>query len=70
MATLSYREKFGWYNLRVQPGFEQVLGSLRNSLHIPIPDRSAKWEALSPYRALLLDAVSYTHLTLPTKRIV
>ena len=54
--SLSYTSKFGYYGLRVNPTFEQVVGTVRNPLRIPLPDRKAKWYANSPYRALILDA--------------
>ena len=46
----------GYYGLQVKPTYEQVLGNARKPLRIPLPDRSAKWYALSPYRAAILDA--------------
>ena len=55
IAPLSYKSTFGYYGLRVNPTFDQVLGTVRNPLRIPLPDRRAKWHANSPYRALLLD---------------
>ena len=55
-APLSYTSTFGYYGLRVNPTFEQVLGTIRKPLRIPLPDRRAKWYANSPYRALLDDA--------------
>ena len=55
-APLSYTSQFGYYGLRVNPSFDKVLGTVRKPLRIPLPDRSAKWYALSPYRALILDA--------------
>jgi len=54
--TLSYGSQFGYYGLRLNPTLEQVIGSIRKPLRIPVPDRRAKWYALSPYRALILDA--------------
>ena len=54
--TLSYGSQFGYYGLRENPTLEQVIGSVRKPLRIPLPDRRAKWYALSPYRALILDA--------------
>lgn len=54
--SLSYGSKFGYYGLRVNPTLEQVVGTVRNPLKIPLPDRKAKWYANSPYRALILDA--------------
>ena len=55
-APLSYTSTFGYYGLRVNPTFEQVVGTIRKPLRIPLPDRRAKWYANSPYRALLDDA--------------
>jgi hypothetical protein len=54
--TLSYGSQFGYYGLRLNPTLEQVIGSVRKPLRIPLPDRRAKYFALSPYRALILDA--------------
>ena len=54
--ALSYTSKFGYYGLRVNPTLEQVVGTVRKPLKIPLPDRKAKWYANSPYRALILDA--------------
>ena len=54
--SLSYGSQFGYYGLRLNPTLEQVIGSVRKPLRIPLPDRRAKWYALSPYRALILDA--------------
>ena len=54
--SLSYTSQLGYYGLRVNPTLEQVIGSVRKPLRIPLPDRHAKWYALSPYRALILDA--------------
>jgi hypothetical protein len=53
---LSYGSTFGYYGLRVNPTLEQVVGSVRKPLRIPLPDRRAKEYALGPYRALILDA--------------
>ena len=55
-APLSYTSQFGYYGLRVNPSFEQAVGTVRKPLRIPLPERRAKWYALSPYRALILDA--------------
>ena len=54
--SLSYTSQLGYYGLRVNPTLEQVIGSVRKPLRIPLPDRRAKRYALSPYRALILDA--------------
>ena len=55
-APLSYKSQYGYYGLRVNPTYEQVVGTVRKPLRIPVPDRSAKWYALGPYRSLILDA--------------
>jgi len=55
-APLSYTSQFGYYGLRVNPTLESTIGSVRKPLRIPLPDRKDKWYALSPYRALILDA--------------
>jgi hypothetical protein len=55
-AALSYANQFGYYGLRVNPSFDEALKTVRKPLRIPLPDRRAKWYALSPYRALILDA--------------
>ena len=55
-APLSYTSQFGYYGLRVNPGFEQVVGTIRKPLRVPLPERRAKWYATGPYRALILDA--------------
>ena len=54
--SLSYTSQLGYYGLRVNPTLDQVLGNVRKPLRIPLPDRRAKWYALSPYRALILEA--------------
>ena len=56
MATLSYTDKFAWYGLRENPTYDQMLHTVRKPVRLPIPSREAKWYALSPYRAFLLDA--------------
>ena len=56
VPPLSYPSTFGYYGLRVNPTLEQVVGSVRKPLRIPLPDRQAKYYALGPYRALILDA--------------
>ena len=55
-AELSYTSKTGYYGLRVNETLEEAMGTIRKPLRIPLPDRKAKWYALSPYRALILDA--------------
>ena len=68
VASLSFTSSTGYYGLRVNPTFDEVLKTIRKPLRIPLPDRSAKWYANSPYRSLLLDAEqkynSYEHAVL------
>lgn len=54
-AQLSYTDTKGYYGLRLEPSYEQMLRSLKKEIRIPQPDRSAKWYALGPYRAFLLE---------------
>ena len=54
-AELSYTDKKGYYGLTVMPSYEEMLGSLKKEVRIPQPDRSAKFYALGPYRAFLLE---------------
>ena len=56
VAPLSYKSQLGYYGLRVNPTFDEALKTVRNDLRIPIPERRAKWYALGPYRAFILDA--------------
>ena len=41
--TLSYTDKFGWYGLRVNPTYDELLDTVRKPVRIPIPSREAKW---------------------------
>ena len=54
-AQLSYQDKKSYYGLTVEPTYEQMLRSLEKKVRIPQPDRSAKWYAMGPYRAFLLE---------------
>ena len=56
VAPLSFKSDFGYYGLRVNPSFEQVVGTVRKPLRIPLPDRRAKWLAMGPYRNFIEDA--------------
>jgi hypothetical protein len=56
VAPLSYTSQYGYYHLRVNPTYEQVVGTVRKPLRIPLPDRKEKWYANSVYRAFLEDA--------------
>ena len=38
------------------PTLDQVIGTSKKPLRIPLPDRAAKWYALSAYRAAILEA--------------
>ena len=55
VAPLSYTSQLGYYDLRVNPTFEQVVGTVRKPLGIPLPQRTDKWYALGQFRALILD---------------
>ena len=55
VAPLSFKSQKGYYDLRVNPTFDEVLGTARNPLRVPLPTREEKWYALGSYRALLLD---------------
>ena len=54
-AQLSFTDRKGYYGLTVMPSYNEMLRSLKNEVRIPQPDRSAKWYALGPYRAFLLE---------------
>ena len=57
MASVSYPFKTGYYGLRVHETLEQVLsGKEGKPMRIPMPDRKAKWEAMSLTRAYLEDS--------------
>ena len=55
-AQLSCQDKVGYYGLRVQPTYDQMLQSIRKEVRIPQPSRAAKWYATGIYRSFLLDA--------------
>ena len=44
-AQLSYTDTKGYYGMRVEPSYDQMLRSLKKQVWIPQPDRSAKWYA-------------------------
>ena len=54
-VELSYTDKTGYYGLRVDPSYEEMLRSLKKQIRIPQPDRSARWYATGIYRAFLLE---------------
>jgi hypothetical protein len=54
-AQLSYQDQTGYYGLRVNPSYDQMLRSLKKEVRIPQPDRSAKWYATGMYRSFLLE---------------
>jgi hypothetical protein len=54
-TQLNYQDKFGYFGLRVDPSYEQMLRTVNKQIRIPVPDRAAKWYALGPYRAFLLE---------------
>ena len=49
--------------------FERLIGLVKRALHKTIGSGMLTWEELQDV-ILDVEAVSYTHLTLPTKRIV
>jgi len=53
-AELSFTDQKGYYGLTVMPSYDAMLRSLKKPIRIPQPDRSAKYYALGPYRAFLL----------------
>ena len=61
VAPLSGKSQFGYYGLRVNPNFEQAVGTVRKNLRVPVPDRRWKWYALGPYRSHLLDLEAKYH---------
>ena len=61
VAPLSGKIQFGYYGLRVNPNFEQAVGTVRKPLRVPVPDRRWKWYALGPYRSHLLDLEAKYH---------
>ena len=48
VAPLSYTSQLGYYDLRVNPTLEQVVGTVQKPLGIPLPQRTDKWYALGP----------------------
>ena len=72
VAPLSFKSQLGYCNLRVNPTFDEVLGTIRKPLRVPIPDRKAKWYANSLYRSLILDAEKkyqdYEHASIDYKQ--
>jgi hypothetical protein len=54
-AQLNLTDTKGYYGLRVNATYEEMLGSLKKEIRIPQPDRRAKWYATGIYRAFLLE---------------
>ena len=54
-AQLSYQDTKGYYGLRVNPTYEEMLGRLKKEIRIPQPDRRAKWYATGKYGSFLLE---------------
>ena len=52
---MSFTDTKGYYGLRVEPTYEQMLRRLRKEVSLPQPDRNAKWYATGIYRAFLLE---------------
>jgi hypothetical protein len=55
VAQLSFTDSMGYYGLRVEPTYDQMLRSLKKEVRLRQPDRSAKWYATGIYRAFLLE---------------
>ena len=49
------KDSFGYYGLIVKPSFDQAVDDAKKPLRIPIPDRAAKREDQSVYRAHLME---------------
>ena len=49
------RDKFGYYGLRVEPTFDEILDAVNKPTRIPLPDRAAKRKAFSLFRNKVLD---------------
>ena len=49
------KDKFGYYGLRVEPKFDEVLDAVNKPVRIPLPDRAAKRKAFSLFRNAVLD---------------
>ena len=43
VASLSFTDEKGYYGLRVNPTYEEILQTIRKPLRVPVPQRSAKW---------------------------
>ena len=63
LADLSYKDTYGYYNLRAEPTFDQLVKTFKKKpTKIPVPkDRQWKWYATGPYRAYILDAAKRYH---------
>jgi len=49
------KDAFGYYGLVVKPSFDQAVDDAKKPLRIPIPDRAAKREDQSVFRAHLME---------------
>ena len=49
------KDKFGYYGLRVEQTFDEVLDAINKPVRIPLPDRAAKRKAFSLFRNAVLD---------------
>jgi hypothetical protein len=58
IADLSYKDTYGYYGLRAEPTFDQLVKTFKKKpTKIPVPkDREWKYWALGPYRSYILDA--------------
>ena len=49
------KDTFGYYGLRIEPSFDEVLDAVNKPTRIPLPDRAAKRKAFSLFRNKVLD---------------
>ena len=49
------KDKLGYYGLRVEPTFDEVVDAVNKPTRIPLPDRAAKRKAFSLFRNKVLD---------------
>ena len=63
IADLSYKDTYGYYGLRPEPSFDQLVKTFKKKpTVIPVPkDRYYKYYALGPYRSYILDAAKKYH---------
>ena len=54
MTDFHYKDKTGYFGLRVNPSYEEMLNVVRKGSRVAVPDRQATWYANSIYRDFLL----------------